>query len=45
MCSKLDKEAVAIINRECKKNKVNIEALRSGSRLKEVSRLRTTLAL
>ena len=41
----LDKEATAIISRECKKRKMNIEVLRSGSRLKEVSKLRTSLAI
>lgn len=41
----LEKEAAAIISRECKKRKMNIEVLRSGSRLKEVSKLRTSLAI
>jgi len=41
----LDKEATAIISRECKKQNVNMKVLRSGSRIKEVSKLRTTLAL
>jgi len=41
----LKKEVAAIISRECKKRKINIEVLRSGSRLREVTRLRTFLAL
>jgi REP element-mobilizing transposase RayT len=41
----LEKETAALISRECKKQKINIEVLRSGSRLMEVSRLRTSLAV
>ena len=41
----LKKAAAATISRECKKRKVNIEVLQSGSRLMEVSRLRTSLAI
>jgi len=41
----LNKEAAAIISRECIKRNVNMKALRSGSRLKEVSKLRTILAV
>lgn len=41
----LKKEVAALISRECKKRKISIEVLRSGSRLREVTRLRTFLAL
>ena len=41
----LKKAAKATISQECKKRKININALLSGSRLMEVSRLRTSLAI
>ena len=41
----LGKKATAIISKMCKKQNMNIAKLRSGSRIKEVSKLRTTLAL
>ena len=41
----LKKETAALISRECKKRKMNVAMLRSGSRLKEVSWLRTSLRL
>lgn len=41
----LKKKVAALISRECKKRKINIEVLRSGSRLREVTRLRTFLGL
>jgi REP element-mobilizing transposase RayT len=38
------KEVEALIGRECKKRKISFDVLRSGSRLKEVSKLRRSLA-
>ena len=36
--------AVQLIDKMCRENQVNIEALQSGSRISEVSRLRAQLA-
>lgn len=41
----LDKKATAIISKMCKKQNMNIAKLRSGSRIKEVSKLRSSLAI
>ncbi len=41
----LQEETIARINGECEKRKINIEVLRSGSRLTEVSKLRMYLAI
>ena len=40
-----EKETAALIGRECKKWKIELNVLRSGSRLAEVSRLRAFLAI
>jgi REP element-mobilizing transposase RayT len=41
----LEKEAAALIDRECKKRKTDLKVLRSGSRFGEVPRLRASLAI
>ena len=41
----LEKEAAALIDRECKKRKIDLKVLRSGSRFGEVPRLRASLAI
>ena len=41
----LEKETAALIGRECKKWKIELNVLQSGSSLAEVSRLRAFLAI